>query len=224
MKKTTMPRTTMPKTTDDPSDSASPHAHAPDLFLLSLVHDVTTALISARICYPLSYLLPVRDSAGSRARSISLHLKDLSILGMDGRGGVHDSHLDWVDGSIALEFWGELVGQVAYGWNHRWSYRTLSFCFISRSRRSLENTRIPPFSVRTSTFPAFFPSSCEYLFCHYILFSITTLQRRSLCLPKPFKHSTLSEQARGILPLLLYLLKFSLRGWVRTSHDGYGGV
>lgn len=28
-------------------------------------------------------------------------------------------------------------------------------------------------------FPAFFPSSCEYLFCHYILFSITTLQRRS---------------------------------------------
>ena len=96
----------MPKTTDDPSDSASPHAHAPDLFLLSLVHDVTTALISARICYPLSYLLPVRDSAGSRARSISLHLKDLSILGMDGRGGVHDSHLDWVDGSIALEFWG----------------------------------------------------------------------------------------------------------------------
>lgn len=52
MKKRTMSRTTTPKTTDDPSNSASPHAHAPDLFLLSFVHDVTTALISARICYP----------------------------------------------------------------------------------------------------------------------------------------------------------------------------
>ena len=169
----------MARTMDDPSDSASPHAHAPDLFLLSFVHDVTTALISARICYPSLYLLPVRDSAGSRARSISLYLKDLSILGMDGRGGVHDSHLDWVDGSIALEFLGELVGQVAYGWNHRWSYRTLSFCFISRSRRSLENTRIPPFLFGPLRFLHFFLRPANTCFCHYILFSITTLQRRS---------------------------------------------
>ena len=135
----------MPKTTDDLYDfRLTTRTHSPDLFPLLLVHDVTTALISARICYS-SLIYPLCETRrGSRTRGISLYLKVLSILGMDGRGGVHDSHLDWADGSIASEFLGELVGQVAYGWNHRWSYRTLSFCVIFLSRRSLENTRIPP--------------------------------------------------------------------------------